>query len=1465
MKKILLSLMMTVCLIGPRAHATPTVSTSTKTFSDGTVWTVAEITLQNAGELSEALENSTLINGFQYLHLSTYDNVNLNDADLAALATVNACTIEMQHVKGTQAFSFSNSNVEYFILPYDWTKEEVNNFAQANISSDNFKACLSTSATEGSGDATLVTYLRQSNTLADAIAQMYFDTRDYATLGNGNKTGDCSRLKKLVVMGHFCARDISRAGNYDENGHYVINGTADENNQAYNKNTDGDDLYTPADNLGALNGCYVLEVLDLSGGLLQDAYSTDIVIAYNGIPATQLKEVWIPEDPSLRTIPADFLNVNSNYLHQICIPSNIEIIRTRAFAGSGCRINYVWTKDITGTDTETRFDNGAYYVSGSDVTQKYMDPRSDDETVLAESDKNNFTYGTMTLPPNLKLIERFAFAASNKVKDVYCLNTTAPECHVDAFSTVMYVANNTLDKSLVKDGVVTRDAYSMSGYEMATVLHYPRETTTPDIQRYIDPTREYSIATGERDGNGNMIYFPNHSEMSYSYLQASSGYVWKAWDDSRNWYDQEISLGYGNGLPLDQASHITGNGNRIQENGNNLWTSNTYAGKKDRSFYDVTTGDNNAAGEVSAPAGLDPYYNTVWQGSQLYPQAEMSAEAFYKYVEATEEDFENGITVYTQSGDNYTESTTWTAGTTYYKRIQNQKDDGNGNLLYTSCDKGHFVKDYRYEPATNGAYVEIATPEGYKAVNSPVEGATYYSDSELTNEATPLVGNGFWYQDGMKNVYTILSDNDKQGDIRDHDQYYYEDGTNQDLYFGSNHTPLWYPTDETETVNICAELASAWSNASLLWQNAENYNITDIYVNRNGKYVLGMPSLNGSFYVKNGNTYDEVTVLQAKETQYYGKSGDYYYEVQLSNVQISEAAFYSTGTTEQPVYASSDKYLPGKTWYEKSGDSYNSITKMDWWNYARDINSTTFYYLSGSEKNIVTAESTAYDPAVTYYTDAEGTIEAETVTFDQDYYIQDYTYTYVEYTGSEEGTCVDKVEYYREATAEELANTEITHYCPEMEDVAFHAITKYNDYRGWHQFVLTGYGYNAVTPMEPLKFFINDNDWWTICEPYDLRYSDMIRFFGTEGSSPKLPYLSKLMYVVRDVENQKITLMFSKNLMEYKEQFLEDNGSNTTERVHGVVDDETQWTTAELEADPIILHAGVPYLIRPNLTQQIDEETGESYYVRQFDTFKSENEELYNRLKAAQDLGGSAMNDLIYNGEYTVPAYVVGYESPDASSENLDEDGELAITMKDGTTITYQDSKKDETKTISYGGKEVKYRISDKFKYTFVGSFFKSVMPQYSYFLGWDSKKNCAAFWYSADQDLSGWNWNNETGIIMPNFDTSTTIHTATGADDPARWTIVSQAGVSALNADDFAVSQTGDQNAKSYTMEIGGTNFFDGQGSDDINSVDELPLQTETAQSTSIYTVSGSYVGSSERGLAKGVYIRNGKKLVVK
>jgi len=1221
---------------------------------------VAEIYLQNAGELDDALK---MVSGdFQYLHLSTNTGVGLNADDIAALNALNVKTIEMNHVSGPY-FEFDNPYVEYITLPYNWTKAQVKAVGETHKTHTNFKACISTSDTEGSGEATLIAYLNEAGKMRDAILHSYFDTRDYKTLGNGS--GDCSRVRTLVAMGNICAKDISRAGNYDANGHYVINGVADENSYTKNKNTEDGDLYTPTETAGAIVGCYGIKVIDLSEAIIPDEYCSDIVPGY-GFVTTDLREFWIPEDPNFKTIPADFMNCSAA-IHQICIPGNIETIRTRAFAGTN--INYIWT---TGPDANVRYDNGATFVTGTGNdavrTQRYktevgkgltaaagFDPATE-YPIFQAGDDNSFTYGTFTLPAGLKLIERFAFFSSTSVSDVYILNPVAPECHVDAFNSSQYHANNTVQASSIKeetdeDGnkikIITRDAYNNGIDKPMAMLHYPEDTTDPNIQRYTDPTREYSIATGDRDGKGNMLYFPTQTEFEVAEWQGTYGYVWNAWNIERTWYNQEITLGTGQGW---YGGDFNSTGGHDQAGGqakaNQFYIENpnpnptTGVDKTDRSFYDVTLGDNNQPGEVANPAGLQPYYNTEWKGFKLYPQME-------------------------------------TEGAT----------DGQGNPVMETVP----VYDQ------NGKIIYDDAPAG----------ATY-EGNYIRNEV---------------DVYVKAAD-------------------------GAYYHPLLARNND--------------GNKPKPWYSKTQKQVAD----PNGDYIWTQTI---------GNQYN------------YAKVSDW---LNWGHTEAELAEKRATGWT----FSIEDVWVK---------DEYNGT-----------------HYIS--------------DEYATYSEDATDYVEGVNATR----YNKEVDYVYTEATSSDAGPF----------------------YTMRTQEVQVQNVTKQNDYRGWHQFVLAGYGYNGVVPNEPIRSFITDNDWWTICEPYDLRYNDMIDFFGTNNGigEVKKPYLSKLMYVIRDVKEGKITLMFSKNLMEYKEAIASDG------QVHGTIDDKTTWIgngegqyadeAALRAANPVILHKGVPYLIRPNL---MVDDSGNVTSTRQFNIYKTDNPELYKRLNDAAKLGAAAHANMIYDGIYTVPSYVVGLGEEGAGTEAVESTGVKTITNKDGSSFTYKDS--DNGGKLIYGGKEVSYKISSANTYSFVGSFYKSLMPQYCYFLGWDSNKNCATFWYSAVQDKSGWNWNNETGIICPNFPTGTKISPATGFNDPARWKIADANGT-ILKSDDIIMSTPA--GAKNYTMDFGATNYFD---MDEATGIKEVVPTTTNSETINVYNVNGVFMGNSVEGLPKGIYIVNGKKYVVK
>ncbi len=1250
MKKFLLFAMMCVCVsIGAWAYT----STNGTNGSEK----VVDLVLDSEDNLSDAISGTTLT-GCDYLRISSSSPITLSSTDLTALAGLGVTTLDMQNLQVSDAFTFTNINVKNVILPDGWTKDQVKavGIALQSVNSS-YNAVISQGGT--SSAAVLAAYVNTPGSLRTTLLHSGYD--NHANNKLGNSTGDCCKVDHLIAMGNIAAKDICRTGDFDANGHFVPNVEAAEVSSPVFAGVGGVIRRSYVDGIdeeGAMSGNYGMSIIDLSEALIREEYNADLTLSWvggvdsSGQPGQgplgdKTRQVMLPTSNAtgnVVTIPADFLN-KTCAVHEICIPGHFENIKTRAF--SGTNIDYVWT---TGPDNNTRYDNGSYVVrDGVDILQHRTQK---DE---GEGEYNmNFQYGTYTLPPNLKLIERFAFAVENHVKDVYVLSLEAPECHVDAFNSTMYHANNHYDSDAITDGIITRDAYTNSAtqYRYMTVLHYPRETVTPHIQRYTDPTRKYSVATGERDGWGNTIYFPNQSEYEQAFWQGTYGYLWEAWDCSRNWYDNELTkTGNLSSYTSNGGFGQTVQGKSGQEKANGIYESNTNTDtdKTDRSFYDVTL-DEYYNSVLTQPAGLTPYYEAQRGGHYLYPRP-------------------------------VTEGVTDELGNPVMVTVPVRDEDG--KIIY--------------DPAGDGA-----TYEG-NYVRYEVDVYPENPEGLYCHSLTQDNNNGQW---------TI--------------GYTYTENPNGG----------WVKASYNDKIYIAYE---SWMATNSDYANAKRYN------------------------------------------------------------RVESGFVPFTDQHGQPRFNIGDDYV-----------LYSSVTS--------------------EYKTLLTR----YDKEVGYE--------------------------------------------YREATSADAT----PFWTMRTEQVQQQRITKLNDYRGWHQFVLTAYAANTLVPFEPLKSFITDNDWWTICEPYDLRYNDMIKFFGTDDGigTPKIPYLSKLMYVVRDVENQRITLMFSKNLMEYKEQFLTDHGtlkgneqfpdddgkfSGINGRVHGVIDDTTdegKWTAEDLAKNPVILHAGVPYLIRPNL--MVDAETGKIEATRQFDIYKSDNEELYNRLKESQDESGSLQKNLIYHGEYTVPAFVVGLGADGAVSENIVTTGEKSFEMKDGTTITYQDTDKSKGKKIKYRGKEVEYKISADNQYTFVGSFYKSVIPQYSYFLGWDSSlnggKGGAAFWYSRVQDKSGWNWNNETGIICPNFDTNTEIHAATGLDDPARWTITNEAGVSSLRPDDFDTSTT----AKSYTMDFGATNFF--ELAVEIGGIaTSLEKINPVSESIQVYSTNGVFLGNSLKELAKGVYIVNGKKYVVK
>lgn len=130
-------------------------------------------------------------------------------------------------------------------------------------------------------------------------------------------------------------------------------------------------------------------------------------------------------------------------------------------------------------------------------------------------------------------------------------------------------------------------------------------------------------------------------------------------------------------------------------------------------------------------------------------------------------------------------------------------------------------------------------------------------------------------------------------------------------------------------------------------------------------------------------------------------------------------------------------------------------------------------------------------------------------------------------------------------------------------DTQYWTASSEEDYRGWHQFVLTSFSKSKNEDPTFNFGYITDNDWWTICLPFDMTKAKLKEVYGEKTK------VCTLVNVVRSYNGSdanypknSVTLVFGNNLME-----------NTDDSEPSIVND----------AD-VVIKAGYPYMIKPSLS-----------------------------------------------------------------------------------------------------------------------------------------------------------------------------------------------------------------------------------------------------------------------------------------
>lgn len=386
------------------------------------------------------------------------------------------------------------------------------------------------------------------------------------------------------------------------------------------------------------------------------------------------------------------------------------------------------------------------------------------------------------------------------------------------------------------------------------------------------------------------------------------------------------------------------------------------------------------------------------------------------------------------------------------------------------------------------------------------------------------------------------------------------------------------------------------------------------------------------------------------------------------------------------------------------------------------------------------------------------------------------------------------------------------HDIPTLEDVATKKGSavedqyKYTDYIGWHQFILANRLNSKKDKEIPTRDFsrFKENDWYTICVPYSLRKSDLLKIFGAEyseypgttittldGTSKTVnadvyPEVRTLVGVTRNDVSGQITLKMSKDL-------IESTNCLSTIPSGGA---EPAYTTYE-DADPIVIKEGYPYIIRPYLP-----------------AYK----------KALSNAG----------------KYLVQVEE---EANHLDNTGVRVpftshiITALDGNGTVLND-----------------------WTYQFVGAYTTHKLPAYSYYMSKSKSKGKNIWFYFQPVDyVIGDNseanlakltktWNPYGSIVAAKPFVSIFIPTS----DQAK---AGQTPSMSFQGNDDSFTNGSSAVKSSYTM------IFDDEEATGIKDVNS----NKVINNNVYYNLNGQSIGTSADGIKSGIYIVNGKKVVVK
>ncbi len=435
------------------------------------------------------------------------------------------------------------------------------------------------------------------------------------------------------------------------------------------------------------------------------------------------------------------------------------------------------------------------------------------------------------------------------------------------------------------------------------------------------------------------------------------------------------------------------------------------------------------------------------------------------------------------------------------------------------------------------------------------------------------------------------------------------------------------------------------------------------------------------------------------------------------------------------------------------------------------------------------------------------------------------------------------------------------------------------DYMGWHQIALAMATYYEPAERVEDEKIIREYEvagWYTFCIPYNMSYKQVVEMLGVPKSEGNvynvldgdtitadiMPDIRQLSSVTRKAAaNGKpniVMLRMTNNLWEHPTagytgylQITHNTNSETTQLVSA----EPYNASSNID-DRLSLIGGRPYIIKAYKRKQV---------VDGVDQFKIKGQNLgkYVLERYADQFG--IESSIVQNTKYE------SYECFEQLGSGDLQSLRFAKPYEEHKVQAVRDDEKTVYLTYDNNGNTYKYY------YTMIGQFWQQPLPQYCLYM---SKGN----WYRYTDTSKGYTWDPYKCVIMATQelvkkegDKHYGGGYRRGADDEYTNYPQVEEGTTDLiktefklgfldGRDDDDFGETGTSAKYVFSFDDEGIIELGEDGNEvtaisNLDGEDILPVNANGK----VYNLSGQHVGNSLNGLSKGMYIVNGKKVVVK